>query len=158
METTFAQWASIPPSGERITQDIPLTRARTLSVTCRVTYHAAATLGARVVLYFSPDGDNWDTVPVDYVDVDLTAGATVQETGLVAVPEHGWVRLGVFNRDTTQAVTDVSLWYTIQSWKDRWELVRGAEVLDVGETPKKSYEAETVDLLKEIRDLLKKAE
>lgn len=131
MEFPFAIWAIIPASEERRTDDIVLTRARTLSITTRVTYAAGATKPVQVNVYFSPDGSNWDTVPIDYYTVTLAAGQTVQESYLAAVPEHGWTKIGIQNQDSANAVTDVKVWYTIQSWKDKIEIARGAELKDI---------------------------
>jgi len=128
MEAPFLIEESIPPTGVVYTSPIVLTRARTVSLTCRVTYDPGATARVVVRVFFSPDGSNWDTEPLDYIDITLTAGATVQQTDLIAIPEHGWIKIGIFNLDTTVAATNVRLWYTIQSWKDKIEIARGAEL------------------------------
>lgn len=109
--------ASIAASGTDVSSGvIPLIRARTLSVTIRCTYNGAATLGLKAHFLHSPDGDNLDTVAFDNYTVTHTAGATVQETYLVAVPEHGGLEVKLENLDAGQSVTAITVWYTLESW------------------------------------------
>lgn len=128
MLNPLAIWTVIPAAGKRRTRDIVLTEARTLTLTCRCTYNGSATKGARVNVLSSPDGKNFDTVPMDFFDIDLTTSATIQETAMVAIPEHGWIKVEVENLDAAQTVTDVKLWYTIQSWPPGGKLQRGGEL------------------------------
>lgn len=113
--------------------DIPLVRARTVSVTTRLTYNGAATAGAKVHIYYSPDGHHWDTVAVDDYSPTFTAGATVQETYLAGVPEHGYLKVKVENQDAAQTITNVDIWYSIQSWPFRTEQEVGTIEKDIGE-------------------------
>jgi len=99
---------------ERILGDVKLYRMETFSVTTKVTYHAAATAGIRLKLYFSPDGNNYDTVPYAYYDIDLTAGALVQETKLVDSPEREHLRIAVENKDTVRSVIGVFVWSLLE--------------------------------------------
>jgi len=133
----FKAWfvrASIPAGGIAWSpNDIPLVRARTVSITCRCTYAAGATGALKVNIYYSPNGKVWDTVPVDDFTVDLTAGSTVQKTYLAAVPEHGYLKVKLENQDTGNAVTNVRVWYSIQSWEGVPKQEVGAITKDVGE-------------------------
>jgi len=110
--------ASVSASGRVYSQGIPLVRARGLSVTGRVTFHSSATAGADIEVYYSPDGKNWDTDPFGTDSITVTAGATKQSTSYIVAPEHGYVKFAVKNNDTGYALTNVMLWYTIQSWPD----------------------------------------
>jgi len=134
MKSPFLIKASLPATAT-VSQagDIPLIRARTVSVTVRLTYAAGATAPCRVHLRYSPDGKNWDTVDIDYFDVDLTAGATVQRTEPIVIPEHGYVKVLIENLDSAQAVTDIKAWYSVQSWKDTIVVERGTILKDTGE-------------------------
>jgi len=117
MFNTWFQVGLIPASGSAWSpNDVPLVRARTVSITVKLTYAAAATAGAKVHVYYSPNGKNWDTVAVDDFTVDFTAGQTVQKTYLVGIPEHGYMKVKVENLDSAQVITNVSVWYSIQSW------------------------------------------
>jgi len=130
MKKPFMVAGSIPASGT-LTQpgDIPLVRARTLSVTVRLKFHASATKNATVYLYYSPDGSNWDTIPYTSFDLTLSAGEYVQRTVPIDVPEHGYIKVAVANNDTSYAISDVKAWYTIQSWGK--EPARGVITRDV---------------------------
>lgn len=118
----------IAASGKKATSDIVLTKCRTLSISARVTYNASATATARVNLYYSADGNNFDTIPYTYFDIDLTAGGTVQETKIIDAPEHGYLKFEVENLDASYTLTNCMLWYSIQSWGDPAVLQRGHEL------------------------------
>jgi len=106
--------ASLAASAEGIVGDVTLYRLETLAVTVRVTYDDSATAGVRLKLYFSPDGDNYDTVAYAYFDIDLAAGETIQETKLVDSPEKGHLRVAVENLDESCAATAISAWVSIE--------------------------------------------
>ena len=133
----FKAWfkvAEIPAGGFAWSPgDIPLVRARTVSLTCKVKYDASATKGVTVKVYYSPNGKSWDTVAIDDFDVDLTAGQTVQKTYLVAVPEHGYLRAQVVNNDSSVSVKNVTVWYSIQSWAGKGVQEEQIITRDVGE-------------------------
>lgn len=134
MQNTWFQTPTLAISGTAWSPgDLPLIRARTISVTAKVTFNASATDNITVKAYYSPDGTTWDTVSADYFDVDLTAGATVQKTGLLALPEHGYFKLAVVNNDSSYTATDLDIWYSIQSWPDGALVEAGAITKDVGE-------------------------
>jgi len=128
METPFLIQATLPANSKVRTSDIVLTRCRTFSITARVDFHAAATSGVRVSIYYSPDGSNWDTVPFAYYDIVLVAGATAQQTQTIDVPEHGYIVMEVHNLDTAQVVRNIKLWYSIQAYLDTIVMARGAEL------------------------------
>lgn len=102
--------SSLAASAEQIVGDVTLVKHETLTVTVRVTYNAGATSGVRLKLYYSPDGENYDTVTYAYYDVDLTAGGTIQESKNVDAPEAGHLRLAVENLDSAQAATGIYAW------------------------------------------------
>ncbi len=117
MQNTWFQVPSIAVGATAwSTGDLPLVRARTVSVTVRLTYDTSASESAVCRIYYSPDGNHYDTVPLDEFAVNVTANSTVQETGLIAVPEHGYFKASIYNPDEEDALTDVAVWYSIQSW------------------------------------------
>jgi len=131
MKKPFFVVGLIPANGSYYSDtDIPLVRARTLSITARVKFHASATNNATVYLYYSPDGIHWDTIAYTSFDLTLSAGNYVQRTVPIDVPEHGYVKVQVANNDSSYPITEVQCWYTIQSW-DR-EPARGVITRDVG--------------------------
>ena len=129
MEQPFLTTAILAASGKVRSSDLVLTKARTVSVTCRATYNSSATSGVQVNVYYSPDGSNFDTVVYTSYIVDLTAGSTIQETKILDVPEHGYLKFEVENLDATYTATNIKLWYSIQSWQDAGEYARGHEIV-----------------------------
>jgi len=113
MPGQLATIASLAANNEVVVGEITLVRLETLTVTLRLTYNAASAVATRLNLYFSPDADNYDTVPFAYFDVDLTAGAICQKTKVVDAPEAGYLRFAVQNRDVAQAVTNISAWSSL---------------------------------------------
>lgn len=131
MERPWFTGGAIAKSG---TVDSPgsinLVRARTLTVTASVKYHGSATGSVTCYLYYSPDGENFDTVAYTSFAITVTAGATVQRTAIVDVPEHGYMRVGLTNADATYATSEHKVWYTIQAWPPyhRWEEEAAGEI------------------------------
>jgi len=126
MRVPWCQLGSIPPSSSVwSTGSIPLVRARTVTLTARVTFAAAANASVTMNVYFSPDGNNWDTTPYAVLGIPFTASATIQRTLLVDPPEHGYLRVELANGDAVRTVTIAQLWYTIQSWDEI-----GTEILE----------------------------
>jgi len=105
--------ASLAASAEQVVGDVTLYRLETMTVTVKVTYNASATAGVRIKLYFSPDGDNYDTVAYAYFDIDLAAGETVQETKIVDAPEKGHLRASVENLDAVYEAAGIFVWSSI---------------------------------------------
>ena len=121
-------------SSMQIPGQIPLVRARTLSITVRMTFGASNQSDAAVYVYYSPDGNRWDTLPYATQAVTFTAAGTVQQTFIVDPPEHGHLTIKVANASAADTITNVVGWYSIQSWPpwlgDSRGLIDTAEVYD----------------------------
>ena len=119
MRTPWCNLGTIPAnSSVWSTGSIPLVRARTVTFTARVLFDASATADVTMNVYFSPDGNNWDSVVYATIAITVSAGNTVQRTLLVDPPEHGYLRVELANGDQTYTATIARLWYTVQSWDD----------------------------------------
>ena len=105
--------------GKTVNSDssIPLVRARTVSFTTRMTFDANADTDVTVKVYYSPDGNNWDTIVFTSWTITFTASTTVQRTCILDIPEHGYLRIAIYNGSQTQTLSAISVWYTIQSWE-----------------------------------------
>jgi len=112
---------------------IPLVRARTLSITVRATAGGSVDADLRCHILYSPDGRNTDTIDYARYDIDHTAGATVQKTALVEVPEHGWLLLKLENLSSADSWSDITVWYTIQSYPPEPGYQKGLITVDTGE-------------------------
>jgi len=108
--------STLAASAENIIGNLTLVMPRTITITARVKYNAAASQGLKVKLFFSPDGENYDTVAYTSFDVNFSAGAAVQETKIIDAPETGYLRISVQNLDTGQSATGIKVWTTIQEW------------------------------------------
>ncbi len=119
---------------EQIPGQIPLVRTRTLSITVRMTFGAAVDANATIELYYSPDGNMWDTLTYATQAVTYTAGAAVQKSFIVDPPEHGHIIVKVLNGSAADTITDIRGWYSIQSWPnfggDSRGLITTADVYD----------------------------
>lgn len=93
-----------------------LDRVRTAVITVRGTYGASSSGAATVKLYYSADQFNWDTVPYTSFQVDLTAGATVQESKILDVPEVGDMKVEVVN-GAGDTFTNVKVFVTKRRWR-----------------------------------------
>jgi hypothetical protein len=117
MRSPFSVHNEIPVSSNVwSSQTIQLVRARTVSITVSVTYPAAAAVDSLVNVYYSPDGNKWDTLPYATFGITVTAASTVQRTVILDCPEHGYIRVRFYNVSAAHVVTTVIMWYTIQSW------------------------------------------
>ena len=126
MRGTWCNLGSIPASSSVwSTSSLPLVRARTVTFTARVTFAAAADVDVTMNVFFSPDGNNWDTTAYATLAIPFTVSTTVQRTLLLDPPEHGYLRVELANGDQTRTVTIAKLWYTIQSWDEI-----GTEILE----------------------------
>lgn len=110
--------ATIPASGTAYSSSIQLIRTRGLSITGRCTFNASGTKDATVKIFYSPDGTNWDTDAYASFTLAVDAGNTVQSTSYAVMPEHGYAKFAVSNGDTSYSITDVKVWYSIQSWSN----------------------------------------
>lgn len=108
--------ASVAASTELILGQLNMQEMRDLIVTTQVTYHASATAGLTLNLYYSPDGELWDTVPYAYYVVNLTAGSTVRESAIIDAPAVGYLKVAVSNGDASYAATGVNVWSSFSRW------------------------------------------
>ena len=108
--------ASLKASGKQQVGTIDITKMRTLAVTAKVNYNAGATAGIKVNAYTKLENQEWDTVAIDYFEVDFTAGETVQKTNFIAVPEEGQVAIEIENTDTTYAATEIEVLASYERW------------------------------------------
>lgn len=119
MRTPFSIIGTIPVSGLGwATGTIPLVRARTLSITTRLTFGGAIDADATVYVFYSPDGNNWDSESLTSWAITFTINATKQITKIIDVPEHGYIWTKVLNGSSADVLTNVKQWYTIQSWDE----------------------------------------
>jgi hypothetical protein len=126
--------SSIAASGSATSPGhLPLVRARTITITVRLTCGASLDADPTVEVFYSPDGTNVDTVPYSNWDITYTAGSTVQYTSIVDPPEHGFLSMKVVNNSSADTLTDVKVWYSIQAYALRAALERGTIIRDVGE-------------------------
>lgn len=139
MRNPFAVIPLIPIGGTGSAgQTIQLVRARTLSITVRVTFDAASDTDAVVNVYYSPDGNNWDTEVYGTFTITDTASTTKQKTAIFDPPEHGYIWVKVYNASQAKTFTKVIMWYTIQSWPEI-----GAEIDD--KTIKREQERQIIE-------------
>ena len=135
MQKPIGRIETIAASGrEQIPGQIPLVRARTLSVTVRMTFGASIDADATAEIFYSPDGNRWDTIYYAHQAITFTAGGTVQKTFIIDPPEHGHLCVKVLNGSTADTITNAVAWYSIQSWPpwlgDSRGLIDTAEVYD----------------------------
>ena len=135
MQKPMGRIETIAASGrEQIPGQIPLVRARTLSCTVRMTFGASINANATIEIYYSPDGNKWDSLTYASQAVTFTAGGTVQKTFIIDPPEHGHMIIKVLNGSQADTITNVIGWYSIQSWPpwkgDSRGLINTAKVYD----------------------------
>ncbi|MCK5504549.1 MAG: hypothetical protein KAJ10_05275 [Thermodesulfovibrionia bacterium] len=135
MQKPMGRIETIAASGRnQIPGNIPLVRARTLSVTVQMTFGGSIDADATAELYYAPDEDNWDTLTYCTQTITFTAGAFVQKTFIVDPPEHGQMIIKVLNGSQSDTITDIRAWYSIQSWPhfggDSRGLIETIEVYD----------------------------
>jgi len=115
-------WSIIPLLGQGATEyakgDIPLVRARTLTITVQGDFSGGSIADTTINLLYSPDGNNLDTVAYATIALPFTAATTVQRTLLCDPPEHGYMFVQLVNTDAVGSVARIKIWYTIQSWDD----------------------------------------
>jgi hypothetical protein len=117
MRAPFSITGTLPVSSLAWAQKtIPLVRARTLSITVRLYFDAAADTNPTVYLFYSPDGNHWDTIAYTSFNITFTASTTVQRTAIIDCPEHGYIWVKVQNGSAASVISNVTMWYTIQSW------------------------------------------
>jgi len=117
MRTPFSIIPYVGASGICWTQStIPLVRARTLSITTQCRFGGQIDADAVVYVFYSPDGDNWDTIALTSWAIAFTVSTVKQVTKVINVPEHGYIRVKIQNTSSADVITLVKFWYTIQSW------------------------------------------
>lgn len=112
---------------------ISLVRARTLSITVRAYFATSHQNDAVVYLYYSADGESWDTIAYTSFNLTYDADDWVQRTVFVNVPEHGFIKVKVTNGSSSYVLTGVTLWYGIQSYGKTGDIGEGAIYIDSGE-------------------------
>lgn len=120
-------------SARRYSKDIPLIRARGVSVTARAKFDAGTTDDALAEVYYSPDGSNWDTIPFGTVTLTRSASAEVQASAYIVAPEHGYLKFAIKSQGTTDGITWAKLWYSIDSWPFETGIEKGSILNDQGE-------------------------
>lgn len=95
---------------------IPLIRARTLSITTNIYFGASIDANATVYVYYSPDGENWDTIAYTSWAITYSADATVQRTVTIDMPEHGYFKIAIANGSSADTLDRLAVWYSIQAW------------------------------------------
>jgi hypothetical protein len=117
MESPFGYIGSIAASGfSLLGGSIPLVRARTLSITIRETCSAQLDADTTVSLFYSPDGNNWDTQLYTSFTLTFSAGNTIQRTVIIDPPEHGYFEVQVTNGSANGTLSKIKGWYSIQAW------------------------------------------
>jgi hypothetical protein len=90
-------------------------KLRTCVITARLTYNASSSAAAKVNIYFSPDGEHWDTVPYLTFDINLSAGEAVQESHTCDMPESGFAKAEIVN-GSAHVLTELNMWVVKRSW------------------------------------------
>ena len=117
MEQPFGVIPSLAVSASQyLGGPIPLVRARTLSVTIRETCAAGVDADTTINLFYSPDGNKWDSQAFATWTLTFSAGNTIQRTVIVDPPEHGYIQVQVSNGSAAGILTQIIAWYSIQSW------------------------------------------
>jgi len=104
----------------QIPGQVPLVRARTLSCTVRMDFDGTIDADATIEVYYSPDGNNWDSLTYATQGVAFTINTTQQQTFIIDPPEHGHICFKILNGSQNGAISNVIGWYSIQSWPP-WE-------------------------------------
>lgn len=135
MQKPMGRIETIAASGTAVVPGIiPLVRARTLTITARILFGGSIDANATVKVYYSPDGNRWDTLTYATQSVTYTVSVWVQKTFIVDPPEHGHISVSITNGSSADAIDGVEVFYSIQSWPDfpaqSRGLVETAEVYD----------------------------
>ena len=127
MKNPILNIGSVGASKNYKTGAIQLVNARGFSATASLKYPSSGGASATLKAYYSPDGENYDTL--DYIDgvgvITLTADARVQITVFIDVPPHGWLKLELSSGASTTDATDGKIWYSIDSYKDTGKVEAG---------------------------------
>ncbi|RLF25311.1 MAG: hypothetical protein DRN01_06540, partial [Thermoplasmata archaeon] len=96
-------------SSQNVDSTIPAGKSGA-AVTLKTAYDAAATSGATINVFYSPDGTHYDTDTDDSYIHPFTAGSTIQKTYIVPAI-HPFIRIQVVNNDSSKSIT-ADLWTT----------------------------------------------
>lgn len=107
----MAGYESVPASATVSCGMLDLHNIRTATISVRITYAGGAGTAATLQLLYSPDGRNFDTVVYTSLAITLTAGATVQRTAILDLPEQGYMEIRVANGDAVN--TNLQVWYSV---------------------------------------------
>jgi len=117
MMNPFGHIGSLAASGSQfLGGPIPLVRARTVSITVRETCGGAINANTAINVYYSPDGNNWDTQVYTTAAITFSAGNTIQRTVIIDPPEHGYFAVQITNGSAADVLTNIRGWYSIQAW------------------------------------------
>jgi len=92
--------------------EIPLHGVKRLTLTIELTYDADATDGAKIYIYPSEDGYNYDTEAVATYNPTFSAGDTVKES-FYPTPNPAFLKVAVENLDGTYDITDLKVHATV---------------------------------------------
>lgn len=135
MQKPIGRIETLAASGRlQLPGQIPLVRARTVSITVNMTFGSSIDADPTIEVYYSPDGRNFDTYVLTSWGMTYDASATEQITKIIDVPEHGMLIVKVLNGSSADTITNVVWWYSIQSWPE-WPaqsrgLIETADVYD----------------------------
>lgn len=116
MKNPFWETDTITASGNVKTSTIKLNKCRTLAVKFELTFGASIDADATWDAYFSPDGNNWDSLAYTSGAITYTANTVVSKTFNISVPEHGWLYFKITNGSSADTIDKVRVWKSIQSY------------------------------------------
>jgi hypothetical protein len=79
----------------------------------RAKFHSSGTGNLTVNVYYSPDGNNFDTTAFSYLTLTCSAGNIVQASSIVTMPDTGFCKISISNADATYAATDIAVWVSV---------------------------------------------
>lgn len=88
---------------------IELDHVRTLALQLCADYNASAASPAVLQLFYSPDGQEFDSVVFDSWTLNLSAGSRQRKSKHYDLPEQGFLMLKIQNQDSTYDLTNVRL-------------------------------------------------
>lgn len=94
---------------------LDLIRARSLSITVALTFGGSIDADTDVELFYSHDGNNWDTYPYSSFAIIFDTSATEQITKFFNVPEYGYIKIKITNGSSADSLTNIKVWYSLES-------------------------------------------
>lgn len=120
MEPPWFTEAAIAASGVVNSPGVlDLIRARSLSISVNVTFDGSVDADTTVELFYSADGNHWDTLAYASFAITFTISTTKQITKFFNVPEHGFMKIVVTNGSSAGALSNLKVWYSMDSWVER---------------------------------------